>query len=101
MAILLDILDIFTSLVNQYFLLIVFLPLFSTIKAASEVNLKIKGQGEKNIINNTFYLTPSKVLVNGILKETGKKSCYLDKIGDVNILNPIINLIIKKKIVFI
>ena len=71
-------LDIFTLLVNQYFLLMVFLPLFSTIKAKSEIYLKIKGQGEKNIINNTFYLSPSKVYINGIFNETCNKSCYLD-----------------------
>ena len=57
----------------------VFLSLFSPTKAnASEINLKIIGQGEKNIINNTFHLAPSKVYINGIFNKTCNKSCYLD-----------------------
>ena len=82
--------DIFTLLVKQYFLLMIFLSLFSPTKAASEINLKIIGQGEKNIINNTFYLAPSKVLINGIFNETCNKSCCLDNSIYGYIISPIV-----------
>ena len=44
----------------------------------SEIKLVFKGKGEQQILNNTFLFDPSEVLVNGNLKESCKKSCYLE-----------------------
>ena len=38
----------------------------------SEINLVIKGDGIQSILNNTFYLEPSKVYVNDLYKDSWK-----------------------------
>ena len=45
---------------------------------SSEIKLVFKGKGEQQILNNLFQYDPSEVIVNGILKESCKKSCYLE-----------------------
>ena len=47
----------------------------------SEIHLIIKsnGEGEQKILNNTFYLNPSEVIINGETKNTCGKNCVLEK----------------------
>ena len=46
----------------------------------SEINLVIQGQGNLNVLNDSFYLNPSEVIINGDLKASCNKNCYLDNI---------------------
>ena len=46
----------------------------------SEINLVIEGPGNLNILNDSFYLNPSEVIINGDLKPSCNKSCLLDNI---------------------
>ena len=48
------------------------------INFESHINLVIKGIGNHNFLSNEFYLEPSKVYVNGLYKESCKKSCYFE-----------------------
>ena len=41
--------------------------------------LVIKGIGEKNFLNEEFYLNPDKVIVNGNIKENCHKSCNFEE----------------------
>ena len=78
-------LGIFTILFNQYILLTLLLSLFSSTQSNYVIYLKIKGPGEKNIINNSFRYTPSQILINGELKGSYQKSCILDNNGYNNV----------------
>ena len=46
----------------------------------SEINLIIQGLGNLNILSDSFYLNPSEVIINGDLKPSCNKSCYLGNI---------------------
>ena len=74
------ILDTFNFMLNRYFLLAILLSFFFATKTKenSQINMIMKGKGEKNFINDNFYLNASQVFVNGISNDTWKKSCYLD-----------------------
>ena len=52
------------------------------INLSSEINLVIKGGGNQSILNNTFYLEPSRVYINDIYKESCKKFCEM--YGEIN-----------------
>ena len=45
---------------------------------SSKINVVIKGSGNQSILNNTFYLEPSEVYINGISKESCKKFCEME-----------------------
>ena len=71
---------------NMFLFLLKLLPLFLYISNReeiskylinfdSEINLVIKGIGNHNFLSDEFYLEPSKVYVNGLYKESCKKSC--------------------------
>ena len=45
---------------------------------SSEIRLVINGTGEQKILNSSFNSEPSKVIVNGIVKESCKKSCIFE-----------------------
>ena len=47
-------------------------------EAISEIRLII-GAGNRSILNDSFYLEPSKVIVNGIIKNECKKFCQMEK----------------------
>ena len=42
-----------------------------------EISLTIKGGGYQNILNNSFYLDPVEVMINGEINPSCKKSCLL------------------------
>ena len=48
-----------------------------TLLKLSEIKLVIKGTGTQQILYNSFRYDPSEVIVNGNLKSTCRKSCYL------------------------
>ena len=48
----------------------------------SEIYLIMKGNGNKNILNNDFQYEPSEVIVNGYKNISCKKSCFF--IDDIN-----------------
>ena len=51
-----------------------------------EIKLIIEGTGNKNIINNNFYLDPSEVLIEGEPKPSCKKICnFQNNINQVTI----------------
>jgi hypothetical protein len=52
----------------------------------SEIKLIVQGEGELNILNNSFYLDPSDVIVNGESKPNCKKSCeFINGLNNVTI----------------
>ena len=55
------------------------------INFSSEINLVISGSGNQKLLNDSFYLEPSKILVNGIKKDSCKKSCELED-GENNVI---------------
>ena len=83
---------------NNFSFLLIFIYLFicinissehlrKLINLSSEIHLVINGNGNQNIINNTFYLEPSEVYVNGIYKHTCKKFCEMDnEINNVKLI---------------
>ena len=65
----------------MFLLLVLFLPvnnLSNTYSNQSEINLIIKGQGNINILNETYYKEPSEVIVNNVTKPLCNKSCNFD-----------------------
>ena len=48
------------------------------IDLSSEIRMIISHNGTQNILNNSFYLEHSEVIVNGITRESCKKFCYLE-----------------------
>ena len=56
------------------------LSLVNLTELKSEINLVIQGQGNLNVLNDSFYLNPSEVIINGDLKVSCNKNCYLDNI---------------------
>ena len=44
----------------------------------SEIKLVIIGRGEQRILNNAYYLEPSQVIVNGISRDSCKKTCEFE-----------------------
>ena len=63
------------------------LTLFILANEQFEISLIIMEKGNKNIINDNFYLEPSQVKVNGIYNESCKKTCYLDQdLNNVSII---------------
>ena len=64
---------------NSYLLLIIFISLFTVSKAQLKISLTIKGKDLKNVINDFYYLLPSKIIVNDISNDTCGKKCFLDK----------------------
>ena len=48
-------------------------------EAISEIRLIIIGTGNQSILNDSFYLEPSEVIVNGIIKNECKKFCQMEK----------------------
>ena len=46
-------------------------------EAISEIRLIIIGAGNRSILNDSFYLEPSKVIVNGIIRNGCKKFCQM------------------------
>ena len=73
---------IFYYLVFWYYCFII--PLVSS---TSEINLTIEGKGEQIILNELFYIEPSKVLVNGEFIDSCKK-CFLlrDDINNITLI---------------
>ena len=57
----------------MYFLLI----LIKEYCANSKIKLVIEGGGEQKMINDAFYINPSKVFINGIYKESCIRTCDL------------------------
>ena len=49
------------------------------ISLSSEIYLVINGTGNQTLMNNSFYLQPSKVYVNGIYRESCKTFCELEQ----------------------
>ena len=65
---------------DVYSLLILFflvLDLENMSEPKTEINLIILGTGQINIINDSFYLDPSKVIVNGEPNPSCKKNAPL------------------------
>ena len=48
-------------------------------KFLSEIHLKITGTGNQSLLSDSFYLEPSEVIVNGIIKNGCKKFCEMEK----------------------
>ena len=48
------------------------------INFSSQIHLLINGSGTQNLLNNSFYLKPSKVYINGIYNDSCKMSCELE-----------------------
>ena len=48
----------------------------------SEIKLVVKGNGLQYFLNDTFYLDPSEIIINGIVNTSCKKYCYLE--NDLN-----------------
>ncbi len=48
------------------------------INFSSQIHLLILGSGNQSILNNSFYLEPSEVIINGITRKSCKKFCKLD-----------------------
>ena len=67
---------------SYYILIFIIIPLFSKTQLnllnQSEIKLVFKGKGEQQILHSSFQYSPSEVKINGNLKETCKKSCYLE-----------------------
>ena len=60
--------------------------LFYFTSEQNEIRLVINGPGVKYFINNSFYLEPSEVIVNGVKKLTCKKYCDLaDGLNNITI----------------
>ena len=55
----------------------------------SEIKLVIRGNNTQYILSKEFDFEPDQVLVNGILKSSCNKTCYLDK--DLNNITIIFN----------
>ena len=49
------------------------------ISLSSEIYLVINGTGNQTLMNNSFYLQPSQVFVNGIYRESCKTFCELEQ----------------------
>ena len=49
-----------------------------TLLKLSEIKLIIKGSGTQQILDNSFPYDPSEVIVNGNLRESCRKTCYLE-----------------------
>ena len=68
------------KLFYQFLTLFISIHIVDNITAyKSEIHLIIKsnGEGEQKILNNTFYLNPSEVIINGETKNTCGKNCAL------------------------
>ena len=48
----------------------------------SEIKLVVKGNGLQYFLNDTLYLDPSEIIINGIVNTSCKKYCYLE--NDLN-----------------
>ena len=59
----------------KYYFIFIFTISFIILVKNSEIKLIIQGEGELNILNNSFYLDPSDIIVNGESKPECKKSC--------------------------
>ena len=71
-------LNVFNNYIyKKYFLIILMLFYFTSEQL--EISLVIKGIGEKNFLNEEFYLNPDKVIVNGNIKENCHKSCNFEE----------------------
>jgi len=53
--------------------------LINIINFSSEIHLVIIGKGNQSLLNHSFYIQPSQVLVNGINKDSCKLFCDLEK----------------------
>ena len=53
--------------------------LINIINFSSEIHLVIIGKGNQSLLNNTFNIQPSQVLVNGINRDSCKLFCVLEK----------------------
>ena len=62
-----------------FFLRIIYLILSISITLSSEIHMIVKGNGEQQILNNSFYLQPSEVWVNEIKKESCIIFCYMER----------------------
>ena len=73
--------------INFRYLAVFFcLILFYNTYGQFEIKLIIEGTGNKNIINNNFYLDPSEVLIEGEPKPSCKKICnFQNNINQVTI----------------
>ena len=71
------------NLINIFFILnILNIGLGNINEYKSEIKLVIQGKENQYFINEFFYLNPSEVIVNGILKDSCKKSCTFE--NDLN-----------------
>ena len=71
---------------QQFLFLIIFLSSIriteenprNLINLSYEINLVIIGNGTQNLISDYFYLEPSKVIVNGLERDSCKLACELE-----------------------
>ena len=74
---------------NKYIFILKFVILILCIKISeenlrklinfsSEIHLVVRGSGNQSILNDSFYLKPSKVLVNGELRDSCDNFCVLE-----------------------
>ena len=63
---------------SYYLLIFIIIELFPETLLNSEIKLVFKGRGDKQILHSSFQYEPSEVIVNGNLKASCKKTCYLE-----------------------
>ena len=63
----------------KYLIVFFFLTLFINSHGQNEIRLIIQGNYIQNFLCDTFYDTPSEVIVNGIEKCSNQKNCDFDK----------------------
>ena len=78
---------------NRYYInILINIFLFSYISflkeaLSSEINLVIRGQGNKALLNGSFYTEPTEVYVEGNRKDNCKKTCQLtDTLNNVKLV---------------
>ena len=63
---------------SYYLLIFIIIELFPETLLNSEIKLVFKGRGDKQILHSSFQYEPSEVIVNGNIKASCKKTCYLE-----------------------
>ena len=63
---------------SYYLLIFIIIELFPETLLNSEIKLVFKGRGDKQILYSSFQYEPSEVIVNGNIKASCKKTCYLE-----------------------
>ena len=67
---------------SYYILIFIIISLYLKVNLnilnQSEIKLVFKGRGDKQILHSSFQYEPSEVIVNGNIKASCKKTCYLE-----------------------